>query len=319
MPTLHIMALSLALVTGILFGRKQRTAIAVASIGLLLLYASAAVWFICDTSSDILHEAQIPKFATYSLFSFAAFWLLGFLMPALRRNAALLYRWIRLRRVYIPVLVVFGVPLLLLGAVSGWESISCRLPQVDEFVEFSPDSKRQLLETERKLGLAPLNTVDYSRFSMVTRVYRMPSFESEKLLELRIVDKEVTLLRISSFRDSLDTVNGYFCDSLRSHVGRTVVDTCHSPQLIEELLDSIQTFRPVLMKSALRKPMFECGCVTAVMDATTYLLDVKNGDRFNTFDFWDQKYDDPRYGWIAENFGRFFAGGGESWEQKGSP
>jgi hypothetical protein len=313
-PYIHVFALSIGLILSILFGIYRKSWIGGSIIYAGCIYVLLVTSFVVDVTS-LFTDTQFSKFFFLALFLYAGVFLLGFVLSSPKNHALLVLRTIKSRRFFVPAGIVLGLPAIPLVADFALKMA----PEIDKYEKVDSFWFEQLKATNKGFQVAEITDSSLTHYEKIIRIYKMPSFEKGKLIELKYEQDIRTVTAITHRENSMreDRQVQYHDKSGQLADGRVLDSTGYKPEasllrytsreqeITRELSDSLESFPVSKMSSINRTILFELGYI-AHFDGTIFVVDIRNGCDRNTFTFLEQKYDDSRYNWILEHFDSIF-------------
>jgi len=300
-----------AIVTGVLTGRRGDSyAIKISGFAVIfiMILSACAVYFANPFRRSIFdREMSIVALGMVTLFTFL--WIIvtiPIIMKSKNGIEGLKKNW-KILVVYI--MMAFGTPAAHYLVSNNIYTILDWAPYVDVVDDRNTDLDDYVKATCKGFGVQRIDSMTIMGSDVVIRIYDMPSFNTESLMEIKQISgiKQLSMYRVmgSSIWSDRQIKTDYG--------GRVATSGEYKPKLVTEVKNEIETelaievfqklsaFNLVEMKSTTRMNILTKQ-KSEILDANSYIVEYKSAARYNVFEFVDQEYDDTRLVWIKENF-----------------
>lgn len=281
-------------------------------------YSALVTTFVFDLGLNPFDNTQISEFLLLSLLMYFSISVFGYIISSPKNHMHSFLRFIPTKRFLTPTCFVFGLAIIPIIVNFSSGVLISFLPMIDKYTKIDSFWLEHLKVTNIGFNISEISDTTELKSDKIIRIYKMPSFENEKLIELRYQNSEITVFAFTPldksiwedrqfmYQDSNGEPTGGRVLGLNEYIPSIKINQYFTTSRdIQELIDSLRIFEVAGMNSITRETLFGLGN-TANFDGTTFIIDVLEKGNRNTFEFWEQVYNDHRYNWIIDNFDGLF-------------
>jgi len=285
-------------------GKLKYSALSFVFGSILAIVTEYLVWDF-NYRHDFITNTQIAQVTLIIVSSYTIALLLTILIVNRIKNQKSTLRFKMTKPAMIFLIIGFLLPCthLLVGAY--YYRIIELFPDIDIQVPNDQGFENEISTTEKGFGIVSLKNVKLFKDDVILRVYRMPSFNREQLLEIKLLNGKYSVIQYEPIdksiwddRQVITSGGGYVLDENNYNpsisISKTTLPTC---DIIDERLTQI------IMNDALEMKSMSRGSILTreqnlYFDGQAYYVTVKKGNVYNAFHVSDEKYTDDRYNLI---------------------
>lgn len=295
-------AIAFGLVIG--SGKLIYTAVSFFFGSILAIVTECLVWDF-DYRHDIITNTQIAEVTLVIVSIYSIVLLLTILLANRIKNQKLKLRFKITKPAILFFIVGFLLPLTHLFVGTYFYRIVELFPEMDIQVPNDQEFENEIATTEKGFGIEGLKNVSLFKNDVILRVYRMPSFDREQLLEIKLLNGKYSVTQYEPIgksiwddRQVITSGGGSVLDENSYKPSISISKTTFSKcDMTDEILTQI------IMNDGLKMKSMSRGSILTrepniYFDGQAFYVTVKKGNVYNAFHVSDEKYADDRYNWI---------------------